>query len=473
MGITKPFPRGFLWGASSSAYQVEGASDEDGKGPSCQDVKRIPGDTSDLTVCADEYHRYKEDIELMAEMGFKAYRFSIAWTRILPQGTGAVNPKGIAHYNDVIDECLAHGIEPIVTIFHFDMPAALDERGGWSNPASPDWFAAYARVLFESFGDRVRWWLTINEQNIITLGGGDLGTLSLAAGTTNVMQAVYQQNHHMLLAQAKAMLACHELLPQAKIGPAPNIAIVYPASSKPADVRAAQFFNACRNWLYTDVYVFGTYNELVWRYLEKHDACPVVTDDDRAVLAAACPDFISFNYYYSATVSAPDGTEEVNENGNLHALEGVAMGDPDHYRVVFNPNLPRTDWGWEVDPEGFRITLGELASRYHLPLLVSENGLGAYDELTADGRVHDAYRIDYLRDHVAALRGAIDDGCEVIGYCPWSNVDLVSTHEGMRKRYGFIYVDRDEFEIGSLARFRKDSFYWYQRVIATNGADLG
>lgn len=472
MTADKAFPQGFLWGASSSAYQVEGASSEDGKGPSCQDVKQIPGGTSDLTVCADEYHRYKEDIELMAEMGFRAYRFSIAWTRILPKGTGEVNPKGIAHYNDVINECLAHGIEPVVTIFHFDMPAALDLRGGWSSADSPQWFEDYARVLYESFGDRVRYWLTINEQNIITLGGGDLGTLSLAEGTSNVMQAVYQQNHHMLVAQAKAMALCHKMLPDAKIGPAPNVSNVYPLSGKPEDTLAAQFFDNYRNWMYLDAYVYGEYNKIVWRYLEKHDACPVVTDEERRILKSAQPDFISFNYYYSTTVCTPDGTETVNPNGNIHAIEGESMGDPDEYRVVFNPSLPRTEWNWEIDPVGFRVALRELTSRYHLPLFVSENGLGAYDELTPDGRVHDSYRIDYLRAHVRAMRAAMDDGCEVFGYCPWSNVDLISTHEGMRKRYGFIYVDRDEFEMGSLDRYRKDSFYWYQKVIRSDGADL-
>ena len=236
----KPFPKDFLWGASTSAYQVEGASLEDGKGPSCQDVKVVPEGTSDLKVCADQYHRYKEDIALMAEMGFKTYRFSISWSRIIPEGTGAINPKGIEYYNNVIDECLKYGIEPLVTMFHFDMPAALDERGSWGNRDSIDWFLNFAKVMFENFGDRVKYWLTINEQNMLTLVGPVIGTLMIPEGCTNVLKETYQQNHHMLVAQAKAMALCHEMLPGAKIGPAPNISLVYPASCKPEDVLAAQ-----------------------------------------------------------------------------------------------------------------------------------------------------------------------------------------------------------------------------------------
>ena len=302
----KPFPQDFLWGASTSAYQVEGANLEDGKGPSCQDVKTVPEGTSDLTVCADHYHRFKEDIALMAEMGFKTYRFSIAWTRLLPQGTGEVNQKGIDHYNEVIDECLKYGIQPLVTMFHFDMPAALDERGSWSNPESVDWFVNFARVMFENFGDRVKYWLTINEQNMLTLVGPMIGTMCIPEGTENVLKETYQQNHHMLVAQAKAMALCHEMLPGANIGPAPNISLVYPASCKPEDIMAAQNFNAIRNWLYYDMAVFGKYNNLVWSYLEEHDATPTFAPGDAEALANGHPDFIGINYYSTATVEWTD-----------------------------------------------------------------------------------------------------------------------------------------------------------------------
>ncbi|MCH4020828.1 MAG: glycoside hydrolase family 1 protein [Erysipelotrichaceae bacterium] len=463
----KAFPENFLWGASTSAYQVEGASLEDGKGPSCQDVKEVPAGTSDLKVCADEYHHYKEDIALFAEMGFKVYRFSISWSRMIPQGTGEVNPKGIAYYNNLINECLKYNIVPLVTMFHFDMPAALDARGSWSNPDSVDWFVNFAKVMFENFGDRVKYWLTINEQNMLTLVGPVIGTLHIPAGTTNVLKETYQQNHHMLVAQAKAMALCHKMIPDAKIGPAPNISLVYAASCKPEDVLASQNFNAIRNWLYLDMAVYGRYNNLVWSYLEENDATPEFAPGDEEALANGHPDFIGFNYYSTATVAYSDGSEALKD-GDQQSAGGI----PGVYKTVKNPNLPRTEFNWEIDPIGFRNTLREVYSRYHLPIIITENGLGAYDTLGEDGKIHDTYRINYLRAHIEQMRLAITDGVEMMGYCPWSAIDLISTHEGMRKRYGFVYVDRDEFDLKTMKRYRKDSFYWYKKVIASNGEDL-
>lgn len=463
----KSFPEGFLWGASTSAYQAEGASLEDGKGPSCQDVKAVPEGTTDLKVCADHYHHFREDIGLMAEMGFKSYRFSISWSRILPEGTGRVNPQGIAFYNALIDECLRYHIEPVITMFHFDMPAVLDQRGSWSNRDSIGWFLEYARVLFENFGDRIRYWLTINEQNMLTLAGPTIGSLYMPEGCANPMKEIYQQNHHQLVAQAKAMALCHELLPEAKICPAPNISLVYAQTCKPEDVLAAQNFNAIRNWLYLDVAVYGIYNHLAWSYLEEQDACPELSEGDAEALKNGHPDFIGFNYYSSATVKESDGTEMDGPAGDQQR----SSGETGVYRGCENPYLEKTEFGWEVDPAGFRATMRELYSRYHLPLLVTENGLGAYDKLE-NGEIHDTYRIQYLREHIAEIQQAITDGVEMMGYNPWSAIDLVSTHEGMKKRYGFIYVDRDEFDLKSLKRYRKDSFYWYKKVIESNGQNL-
>jgi len=462
----KKLPEDFLWGASTSAYQVEGANLSYGKGPSVQDIKKVPEGTSELDVCADFYHRYKEDIALMAEMGFKTFRFSVAWSRILPDGVGKVNQEGIDFYSNVIDECLKYGIEPLVTMFHFDLPAALEKKGGWLRRESVDEFVEFARILYENYGDRVKYWLTINEQNMLTLVGEVIGTSDLS-GVTNKYKKVYQENHHMLLAQAKAMKLCHDMLPGAKIGPAPNISLVYPASCKPKDVLAAQNYNAIRNWLYLDMAVYGRYDNLVWAYLEEHDAIPDMEPGDMDIMASGHPDFIGFNYYNTATVE--------------WALEGgeAKMGDqqsganePGVYKTFKNPNLLRTEFGWEIDPEGFRATMREMYSRYHLPLIVTENGLGAYDRLTDDGKIHDNYRIEYLRKHIEQIKLAASEGVEMMGYCPWSAIDLVSTHEGVVKRYGFIYVNRDEFDLKDLARYRKDSFYWYKKVIATNGEDL-
>ena len=464
----KPFPADFLWGASTSAYQVEGANREDGKGPSVQDIKKVPEGTSELDVCADHYHRYKEDIALMAEMGFKEYRFSIAWTRILPQGVGEVNPKGIAFYNDLINTCLQYGIEPFVTIFHFDLPAALAEKGGWSRRESVDEFVNFCRILFENYGDRVKYWLTINEQNMLTMVGDLIGTARLRKDVSRLKQ-LYQDNHHMLLAQAKVTKLLHEMLPDAKIGPAPNISLVYPKTCKPADVLAAQNFNAIRNWLYLDMAVWGYYNPLVWSWLTQNDAAPDILPGDMDIMKSAHPDFIAFNYYGTATVEASDGTEK--DLGDRPGI-GDRVGVPGQYALTKNGNLPLTQFGWEIDPEGFRATLREVYSRYHLPIMITENGLGAYDKLEEDGSIHDDYRIAYLRDHIKQMRLAINDGCEVMGYSPWSAIDLISTHEGIVKRYGFIFVNRDEFDLKDLKRYRKDSFFWYKKVIASGGEDL-
>ena len=410
------FKKGFLWGGATAANQVEGGIFEGGRGLANVDLMphgkdRYAIGTGEKWIdeiddhyfpshqAIDFYHHYKEDIALMAEMGFKVYRFSISWSRIIPEGTGAVNPKGIEYYNNLINECLKYDMVPLVTMFHFDMPAALDARGSWSNPESVDWFVNFAKVMYENFGDRVKYWLTINEQNVLTLMGPVIGTLTIPEGCTNVLKETYQQNHHMLVAQAKAMALCHEMLPGAKIGPAPNISLVYPASCKPEDILASQNFNAIRNWLYLDMAVYGIYNNLVWSYLEENDACPTFAEGDAEALKNGHPDFIGFNYYSTATVEYSDGSG-VASTGDQQSRNET----PGVFKSFANPNLPRTEFNWEIDPTGFRNTLREVYSRYHLPIIITENGLGAYDTLTEDGKVHDQYRINYLRQHIHQLQ---------------------------------------------------------------------
>lgn len=462
----KPFPDSFLWSASTSAYQVEGAWNEDGRGPIGTDLRTdFPEGTTDYKVTADHYHRYKEDVALMAEMGFRAYRFSIAWSRIFPTGRGEVNPAGVRFYHDLIDELLAHNIEPIVTMFHFDTPAALDEIGGWANREVSELFVDYAKVLFIEYGSKVKYWLTINEQNMMILHGQAIGLLTLL--TDNPEKELYQINHNMFLAQARTMALLHEMHPKAKIGPAPNIAYVYPASSKPEDAIAADNYNAVRNWLYLDLAVRGEYNSVAWSYMEEKGITPDIEEGDLDILKAAKPDFIAFNYYATHTMAdAPLG--QVASEMDEEADQQIAMGEEGFFKAVSNPNLRKTEFGWEIDPVGMRMTYRAIWDRYHLPLIVTENGLGAFDELTEDGRVHDDYRIDYLRQHLEQTQEAISDGVEILGYSPWSAIDLVSTHQGISKRYGFIYVNRDEFDLKDLARYRKDSFFWYQQLIATN-----
>ncbi len=459
----KEFKKDFLWGASTSAYQVEGASLEYGKGLSVQDVKKLPEGTADFRVSVDHYHRFKEDIALMAEMGLKAYRFSIAWTRILPEGRGKINEAGIRHYREVIEECLNYGIEPIVTMYHFDLPYELEKKGGWSNRETIDAFVEYAKVLYEAYGSRVKFWLTINEENMMVLHGAAVGTMS--EDTEGIQKILYQQSHHMLLAQARAMKLCHELLPQAKIGPAPNIAEIYPASAKPGDYMAAQTFGAIRNWLYYDVAVYGAYNPIAWNFMEKLGIAPELQPGDYEILKGAKPDFLALNYYATATVYEADAAVVKSTGGD----QQTDSGEPGFYAVGENPYLMKTEFGWEIDPEGFRITLRSVYERYRLPLLVTENGLGAYDELDEKGEVNDEYRIEYLRRHIRQAKLAVDDGVELMGYCPWSAIDLISTHQGIRKRYGFIYVNRDDAQEKDMKRIKKKSFYWYSKVIASNG----
>ncbi len=468
--MERKMPKDFYWGGSVSSFQTEGHRNEGGKGVCIYDVRPMNPEFSDWNDAIDEYTRYDEDIALMKGMGFNFYRFSICWSRIIPNGTldEPVNEEGVKFYSDLIDKLLAAGIEPMITLVHFDMPYHLVKNyNGFASRYVVDCFERYAKVCIENFGDRVKYWLTINEQNMLTLVGPIIGTLRIPEGTTNVLKEVYQQNHHMLVAQAKAMVLCHEMLPNAKIGPAPNISYVYPATCKPEDNLAAQEYNAIRNWLYLDMAVYGKYNNLVWTYLEENDATPTFAEGDEEAMKNAHPDFIGFNYYSTATVQKAAADDELDPGADQQS----ARGEAGYYKGYANPNLKKTEFGWEIDPDGFLATMREMYSRYHLPMIVTENGLGAYDTLE-DGRVHDNYRIAYLRAHIEQLHKAVTENIEMMGYCPWSAIDLVSTHEGIRKRYGFIYVDTTDEEVGTLDRYKKDSFYWYKKVIATNGEDL-
>ncbi|QWH38043.1 glycoside hydrolase family 1 protein [Bacillus mycoides] len=459
--LNSSFKKDFLWGASTSAYQVEGAYNEDGKGLSVQDVKVIPEGTSDFTVCSDHYHHFKEDVKLFSELGLKVYRFSIAWTRILPNGTGEVNEKGITFYSNLIDELLKHDIVPLVTMYHFDLPYELEKKGGWSNRATIDAFVTYCEILFERFGDRVKNWLTINEQNMMILHGQAVGTSIVS------QKELYQQNHHMLLAEAKVTNLCHKMISDAKIGPAPNISYVYPKTCKPNDIIAAQNCNAIRNWLYLDMAVYGRYNNIAWNFMKSKNIEPVILEGDMEILSSSKPDYIAFNYYSSITVSEYDENFVIDEAADQQievGEEGFFMGDD-------NEHLELTDFGWEIDPIGFRVTLREVNDRYNLPIIVTENGIGAYDKVDEDGSVKDHYRIDYLKKHIEQMELAIADGVDVIGYCPWAAIDLISTHQGFRKRYGFIYINRDEDDLKDLKRIKKQSFYWYKEVISSNGKE--
>lgn len=461
----KKFPDEFLWGASTSAYQVEGAYNEDGKGLSVQDMHCAPEGKSDFKVASNHYHMMKEDIKLMAEMGMKAYRFSIAWSRIIPDGAGEVNQAGIDFYNDLINELVFYHIVPVVTMYHFDLPLELHKKGGWCNRETIDAFEKYARILFENYGDRVKYWLTINEQNVMINHPN-----AMNPGKIPSKKELYQQCHNMFVAGAKAMELCHNICKDGKIGPAPNITAIYAEKCDPSDVIAADNWESIRCWLYLDIAVYGWYNPLVWSYLEEKGYTPVMEEGDMEIIAKAKADFIGVNYYATATVSASknDGTDCQPRNGD----QQVMLGEEGVYRSAKNNYLEETEFGWLVDSIGLRVTLRRIYSRYKLPLLITENGLGAKDILTEDHKVHDNYRIDYFKRHFKQAQLALTDGVDLIGYCPWSFMDLVSTHQGYGKRYGFVYVNREETDLKDMERIKKDSYYWYKQVIASNGEGL-
>lgn len=464
----KNFPKDFLWGASTSAYQVEGAWNEDGKGLSVIDMLNHPEDTSDFKVASDHYHRYKEDVKLFAEMGLKAYRFSIAWTRIIPNGVGEVNKKGIEFYNNLIDELNKYNIEPIVTMYHFDLPYELEKQGGWSNRDTIDAFVEYAKVLFENFGHKVRYWLTINEQNTMILHPGAIGIPM--GGKLPSKKELYQQNHNMLVAQAKVMNLCHEMLTNAKIGPALNITTMYGETCNPNDAIAAHNWETLRGWSFLDLAVYGRYNRLFWSYLEDRELTPVILEGDMNILKSGNPDFIAMNYYSTATIAESKG--DSSDVSPRAGDQQIMLGEPGVYRAAENPYVDKSKYGWVVDPVGLRMTLRKVSERYNLPILITENGYGDKDVLEENDVINDDDRIDFIRNHLEQLQLAIADGVEMLGYCPWSAIDVVSTHQGYGKRYGFIYVNRGEFDLKDLRRIKKKSFYWYKNVIESNGKNL-
>ena len=484
------FPENFLWGGATSAYQCEGAWKEDGKGFAVTDLltagsREIPREFTPVekdcyypaATAIDHYHHYKEDVALMKEMGFTTYRFSIAWSRVFPDGVGEVNEAGIQYYRNLIDELLANGIEPIVTLYHYDLPWALVEKyNGWLSREVVKDFAYFARYVINEFKDKVKYWTTINEQSIIVQYWTQKCYIPEELRDNNQLR--YQINHHMNLAHAIACKLVHELVSGGLAGAAIGYSPVYPLTSKPEDVMAAQNAHDLRNAFYLDIYFKGFYTKSAMIYLEEHGLAPVIEEGDMELIKEGYSDFLALNYYASECAKAcpmEEGKEirysGVNWSGKKGDMSGFET-HPGFYEMCKNPNLDTTDWDWAIDPTGLEYIFRDIYTRYNKPLMVTENGMGAFDTLTEDGRVHDDYRIKYLRDHIEAMHRAIDYGVEVLAYCPWSAVDLLSTSNGVKKRYGFIYVDRTDDDPKECARIRKDSFYWYKQVIKSNGADL-
>ncbi|MEQ1976279.1 glycoside hydrolase family 1 protein [Xenorhabdus sp. SGI240] len=469
------FPENFLWGASSSAYQVEGAAEEYGKKLSQQDVINHNPGFADTHITSDHYHRYKEDIALMKELGLKSYRFSVAWSRIFPDGIGKVNDKGVEFYHNLIDELLKNGITPILTLYHYDMPMALVEKyHGWINRQSVDDFAYYAEFVIKEFSQKVQYWLTINEQSIIV----QFWTKKclIPEHYLHDEQIKYQINHHMNLAHAIACKLVHQWVPNGLVGAALGYSAIYSLTSKPEDNLAAQNANDLRNYYFTDIYLKGHYHQSALIYLKNQGLAPHIEAGDMELIKEGYSDFLAINYYCShAAAAAPKGAQRRMDGFNPTGVKGQIDGheiQPDFYQIHKNPHLDTTDWDWAIDPVGLEYLLRDLYTRYQKPLMITENGFGADDKLESDGSIHDDYRINYIQQHINAIKRAMDYGVKVISYNPWSFMDLLSTSNGYKKRYGFVYVNRTDEDIKDLSRYKKDSFYWYQNVIQTQGGSL-
>ncbi|MCC2751856.1 glycoside hydrolase family 1 protein [Enterococcus gallinarum] len=482
------FPKNFLWGGAIAANQVEGAWNVDGKGMSVADVAMYKPDVDRTDYISqwhvspeqieeamqskndklfpkrrgiDFYHRYKEDLALIKEMGLKCLRVSIAWTRLYPNGIESEpNQAGIDFYVSLFKEMKKNGIEPLVTLSHYEMPLYLvNEYDGWVSREVIDMFVRFSKTCFEHFGKYVNYWLTFNEIDSVfrhpftTMGVGE----EKYKTKKEAEEAIYQALHHQFVASSLATKYAHQIIPNAQVGCMVTRALAYPLTSNPVDVMLAQQHNR-ENYFFSDVQVFGTYPTFVKNYWQENNFSIEMVEGDEEIIQQHTVDFVSFSYYMSM-IKTEDEEDREKVGGNL-------------VTSVKNPYLDTSDWGWQVDPTGLKIALIDMYDRYRMPLFIVESGIGAFDAFE-DGKVHDDYRIKYFEDHFKAVNEAIREGVEVMGYTTWGCIDLVSASTSqMSKRYGFIYVDADDEGNGTYDRFKKDSFYWYKQVIATNGASL-
>ena len=473
----------FLWGGAVAAHQLEGGWDADGKGPCVIDVltagragvpREIHEDVREGVYypnheAIDFYHRYKEDVALFAEMGLKCFRTSIAWSRIFPNGDEETpNEAGLQFYDDLFDELLKYGIEPVITLTHFEMPLHLAQTyGGFRNRQVIDFFVKFAKTVFTRYKDKVKYWMTFNEINNM-MDYTNPVFLWTNAGVKvesheNAKEVMYQAAHHILLASAKAVKIGHEINPNFQIGAMVSHVPIYPKTSNPKDVMLAEESMRLR-YFFPDVQVRGYYPRYALYEFEREGLNIEMLEEDAAVLQAGTVDYLGFSYYMSQTVDHT-ATERDDEEANIHGKTPYQ---------VDNPYLLASEWGWAIDPIGLRYVLNRLYDRYQIPLFIVENGFGDIDTIEEDGSIQDDARIDYLARHIHEMKKAVDyDGVELMGYTPWGIIDLVSFTTGeMHKRYGMIYVDRDNEGNGTLARKKKKSFDWYKQVIETNGSEL-
>lgn len=470
----------FLWGGAVAAHQVEGACQAGGKGLSIADVMTAGSRTKarEITDGIVEgkyypnhegirfYDFYKEDIALFAEMGFKCFRTSIAWSRIFPNGDEETpNEEGLRFYDALFDELLSHGMEPVVTLSHFEMPFGLVKKyRGWRSREMIGFFVRFAETVMERYRDKVKYWMTFNEiNNQMILSNGIYAFTNsgiLFEEGEDRLKTVYQAAHYEFVASAMTVKLGHEINPEFKIGCMAAATPVYPRTCNPDDVLLAMEEDR-KNLFFTDVHARGRYPSYVKMDWERRGYVFDITPEDLAAMEQGCADFIGFSYYLSSVMSADPKVEKLGDDlaASLDAVE--------------NPYLEMTPWGWTIDPKGLRYVLNQYYDRYQLPLFVVENGFG-YEDRLEDGQIHDGNRIEYLGNHIRQMVMAVDeDGVDLLGYTVWGCIDPVSFGTGeMRKRYGFIYVDKDDEGNGSYRRIRKDSFYWYRDVIARNGVDV-
>lgn len=485
---SREMPAGFLWGGATAANQLEGGFNEGGKGLSVSDVYtfdsslpkskwteqwlgmthqqvRLAQDPDSKKfypkrIGIDFYHHYKEDIRLFAEMGFKCFRMSIAWTRIFPHGDEeSANEAGLQFYDNIFDELLKYDIEPIVSLSHYEMPLYLvTEYGGWTNRKIIDFFVKFSDTVFKRYKDKVKYWMTFNEINSVK-HHPYVSVGVIEEGVENLEQKKFQGAHHQFIASALATKRCHEIIPESKMGCMISYQMLLPYTCNPEDVQAT--VEAQRMSLFfSDVQANGCYPAYTNRMFSEKNVHLETRPEDVEILKNNPVDYVSFSYYMSSTVSAhPEKLE--------HAEGNLITGG------IKNPYLKSSEWGWQVDPISLRIALNQLYTRYQKPLFIAENGLGAVDTVTSEGKINDDYRIDYLREHVKQMKEALYDGVDLFGYTMWGCIDIVSASTSqMSKRYGFIYVDQDDDGRGSKKRLKKKSFNWYQNVIKTNGQVL-
>ncbi|TLG75496.1 family 1 glycosylhydrolase [Culicoidibacter larvae] len=480
------FPKDFLWGGALAACQAEGAYNVDGKSLTIPDVMRfnpkldrtitkqlkITQESIDAAKAElddtyypkrrgiDFYHTYKQDIALMAEMGFKVFRYSVAWARVFPGGDDAEpNELALRFYDDVIDTIISHGMVPLITISHFDMPIVLIEKfGGWYNRKLVDLYLKYCDVLFNRYKGKVQYWVTFNEINMSAKAGPKtLGILD--TGQENYEEMIFQGLHHQFVAAARATELAHAIDPENKIGCMVAYFTTYAHTCKPEDALEMQNEDRMRNMFYLDVQAGGHYPYYANTYFKRRGITITMAADDLAIIAAHTADYVGMSYYMSMIASS--------DAENLELTSGNVTN------VLKNPYLEGSEWGWQIDPVGLRYTLNHVFDRYQKPIFILENSIGAIDTLNEDGTVHDPYRIAYLESHIREMKRAVEDGVDVIGYTMWGPIDIVSSGTSeMSKRYGFIYVDQDDYGAGTKRRYRKDSFYWYKDLIATNGEKL-